>query len=116
MPGTVFIVVTTFNSSFRGLDFLLSTKDFLVSAPPGVLFLPGSLGGCQSCQGGSKGLQMLSAGATGGQDTSHAKELAKLASAVVPLQRLNIKEDTYVIVPCCTSEPKLPVKPQQPRE
>ena len=39
------------------------------------------------------------------------QELARLASAVVPLQKLNIQEDTHVRVPKTTSEPKTPTPP-----
>ena len=39
------------------------------------------------------------------------QELARLASAVVPLQKLNIQEDTQVKVPKTIPEPKMPTPP-----
>ena len=48
---------------------------------------------------------------TGSAEVHHAQELARLASAVVPLQKLNIQEDTYVRVPKTTPEPKTPTPP-----
>ena len=44
----------------------------------------------------------------GSAEAHHAQELARLASAVVPLQRLNIQEDTHVKVPKTTPESKTP--------
>ena len=44
-------------------------------------------------------------------DLHRAQELARLASAVVPLQKLNIQEDTHVRVPKTTPEPKMPTPP-----
>ena len=40
-----------------------------------------------------------------------AQELARLASAIVPLQKLNLQEDTHVRVPKTTPEPKMPTPP-----
>ena len=40
-----------------------------------------------------------------------AQELARLASAMVPLQRLNIQEDTHVKVPKTTPESETPTSP-----
>ena len=48
---------------------------------------------------------------TGPAEAYRAQELAKLASAVVPLQRLNIQKDTYVRVPKTTLESKTPTPP-----
>ena len=45
---------------------------------------------------------------TGPAEAHHAQELA---SAVVPLQRLNIHEDTHVKVPKTTPESKTPAPP-----
>ena len=45
---------------------------------------------------------------TGPVEVHRAQELARLASTVVPLQRLNIQEDTYVRVPKTTPESKTP--------
>ena len=50
------------------------------------------------------------------QGTHHAQELARLASAVVPLQRLNIWEDTHVTIPHPTLESEMPNKSQEPKE
>ena len=44
-------------------------------------------------------------------EVHHAQELARLASAVFPLQKLNIQEDTHVRVPKTTPEPKTPTPP-----
>ena len=48
---------------------------------------------------------------TGPAEVHHAQELARLASTVVPLQKLNIQEDTHVRVPKTTPEPKTPTPP-----
>ena len=48
---------------------------------------------------------------TGPAEVHHAQKLARLASAVVPLQRLNIQEDTHVKVPKTTPESKTPTPP-----
>ena len=48
---------------------------------------------------------------TGPAEVHHAQELARLASTVVPLQKLNIQEDTHVKVPKTTPEPKMPTPP-----
>ena len=45
-------------------------------------------------------------------EVHYTQELARLASAVVPLQKLNIQEDTHVKVPKTTPEPKTPTPPQ----
>ena len=39
------------------------------------------------------------------------QKLARLASTIVPLQKLNIQEDTHVKVPKTTPEPKMPTPP-----
>ena len=48
---------------------------------------------------------------TGPAEAHHTQELARLASAVVLLQRLNIQEDTHVKVPKTTPESKTPTPP-----
>ena len=48
---------------------------------------------------------------TGPAEVQCAQELAMLASTVVPLQKLNIQEDTHVRVPKTTPEPKMPTPP-----
>ena len=44
-------------------------------------------------------------------EAHHAQELARLASAVVPLQRINIQEDTHVKVLKTTLESETPTPP-----
>ena len=47
-------------------------------------------------------------------DTAHAKEIAKLTSAVVPLQRLRIRDDgTPVEGPAGETETKISTPPQK---
>ena len=48
---------------------------------------------------------------TGLAEMHRAQELARLASAVVPLQRLNIQEDTHVKVPKTIPESETPTPP-----
>ena len=48
---------------------------------------------------------------TGPAAVHHTQELARLASAMVPLQKLNIQEDTHVRVPKTTPEPETPTPP-----
>ena len=48
---------------------------------------------------------------TGPAEVHHAQELARLASTVVPLQRLNIQEDTHVKVLKTAPESKTPTPP-----
>ena len=48
---------------------------------------------------------------TGPAEAHRALELARLASAVVSLQRLNIQEDTHVKVLKTTPESKTPIPP-----
>ena len=48
---------------------------------------------------------------TGPAEVHNTQELARLASAIVPLQKLNIQEDTHVRVPKTTPEPKTPTPP-----
>ena len=50
---------------------------------------------------------------TGPAEVHCAQELARLARTVVPLQKLNIQEDTHVRVPKTTPEPKMPTPPQK---
>ena len=50
---------------------------------------------------------------TGPVDTHHAQELAKLTSAVVPLQRLRIQDDTFLEVQKNKPEAEVPAPPQK---
>ena len=50
---------------------------------------------------------------TGPVDTHHAQELVKLTSAVVPLQRLKIQDDTLLEVQKNKPEDKVPAPPQK---
>ena len=48
---------------------------------------------------------------TGPDEAHHTQELARLASAVFPLQRFNIQEDTHVKVLKTTPESRTPTPP-----
>ena len=48
---------------------------------------------------------------TGPAEVHRTQELARLASAIVPFQKLNIQENTHVRVPKTTPEPKMPTPP-----
>ena len=50
---------------------------------------------------------------TGLVDTHHAQELAKLTSAVVPLQRLKIQDDTFLEAQKNKPEAEAPAPPQK---
>ena len=50
---------------------------------------------------------------TGPVDTHHARELAKLTSTVVPLQRLKIQDDTLMEAPKNQPETEAPTPPQK---
>ena len=50
---------------------------------------------------------------TGPVDTHRAQELAKLTSAVVPLQRLKIQDDTFLEVQKNKPEAEAPAPPQK---
>ena len=49
---------------------------------------------------------------TGLVDAHHTQELAKLTSAVVPLQRLKIQDDTFMEVPKSKLETEVPAPPK----